>query len=77
MESDSINDDGRADLVSRLFAMLTARFEDAAALAAEGQGKRSDDRLGEIARELVEVSDDVMTLARAVGVVLEGRVDWS
>jgi hypothetical protein len=73
MDSDGINDDARAELISRLFAMLTARFEDAAALAAEGQGKHSDDRLGEIAMLLVGVSDDVMTLARAVGAVLEGR----
>lgn len=61
----------RADLISRLFALLTARLEDAAGLAAECQGSRPTTDLLERARELVTLSEEVVTLSAAALALLE------
>ena len=58
--------DGRADLVSRLFAQLTSRFEDAAAIAAECQGSRPGEELTEGAERLRDIAHDAATVAEAI-----------
>lgn len=61
--TDEDNTEGRAD-VSAVFAELTALFEDAAALAAEGQGaskaRSAGDRLARQLRRMIEASDRVL-----------------
>ncbi len=59
------------ELVSRLFALMTSKFEDAAGEAADGQGKGRDDS-EQIARaERIElVARDISLMAEATAAVL-------
>jgi hypothetical protein len=52
--------------VSRLFAQLTARFEDVATIAAECQGSRLVEELVEGAERLRDIAQDAATLAEAI-----------
>lgn len=52
--------------MSRLFAQLTARFEDAAAIAAECQGERPAAELVEGAERLRDIAQDAGTIAKAI-----------
>lgn len=52
----------RADLTSRLFALLTARLEDAAAIAAECQGRGSSEELRQRAQQLASLLDEAATV---------------
>lgn len=54
------------DLASALFALLTARLEDTAALAAQGQGRAPQLVQHERAQELEAMIRDAHTLARAL-----------
>ena len=57
----------RRDLVGRLFANLTAKLEDAAMLAAEGQGSRQPpERLRSIAAEIAENMAEARELSEQV-----------
>lgn len=62
----------RADLISRLFAQLTSRFENAATIAADCQGNRPIETLIEGAGRLREIAQDAMTTAEAAIEILEG-----
>ena len=62
--------DERTDLVSRLFAQLTARFEDAATVAAECQGSRPVAELVEGAERLSDIARDAATVADAIVAIL-------
>ena len=55
---DQERQDERADLVSRWFAQLISRFEDAAAIAANCQGARLADELIEGAERLRDIAQD-------------------
>lgn len=62
-----------AELVSRLFALMTSKLEDAAGEAAEGQGKGKEDREQIIRAERIETTArDVGLLAEATAAVLRG-----
>jgi hypothetical protein len=69
-----MNHEERAELVARLFALMTGKLEDAAGEAVEGQDKDRDDR-EQIARaELIElIARDVGVLAEAAGVLLRAN----
>ncbi|WP_339706479.1 hypothetical protein [uncultured Sphingosinicella sp.] len=57
----------RRDCIRRLFAVLTARLEDAAMLAAEGQGRDvSVEASVELAAQIQEVTVQSMTIAEAI-----------
>ena len=57
----------RQELISRLFALLTAKLEDAAALAAEGQGRSVNLAAATgVATRLTEAAQEVQTIAEAV-----------
>lgn len=58
--------DERADLISRLFALLTARLEDAAAIAAECQGRGSREDHGHRAHQLASLIDEAATVNQAI-----------
>lgn len=68
----------RAELVSRLFALMTGKLEDAAGDASEGQGKDHDAR-EQIARaERIELAArDIGLLAEAAAAVLRPPSDQS
>ncbi len=55
----------RSELVSRLFALMTSKLEDAAGEAADGQGKARDDR------EQIARAERVETIARDIGMLAE------
>lgn len=63
---DREREERRADLVSRLFAQLTSRFEDGATIAAECQGARAAELLLEGAERLREIGQDASTVAEAI-----------
>jgi acyl-CoA reductase-like NAD-dependent aldehyde dehydrogenase len=63
---DQERQDERADLVSRLFAQLTSRFEDAATIAAECQGAPPSDELSQGAERLREMGQDAATIAEVI-----------
>lgn len=56
----------RADLVSRLFALLTSKFEDGAALAAQCQGARPAEELASGAERLRDIAQEGSMVAEAI-----------
>ena len=63
--------DERAELVSRLFALMTSKLEDAAREAVDGQGKGRDVREQIIRAERIETAArDIGLLAEATAAVL-------
>ena len=63
--------DERAELVSRLFALMTSKLEDAAGEALDGQGKGKDDREQISRAERIEMAArDVSLLAEATAALL-------
>lgn len=67
-------DQGRKrDVVSELFALLTAKLEDGAALAADGQDIRDDTtQLLSTAAKLRVVGGELAILADAITALLDG-----
>lgn len=64
--------DEEHDLVGRLFAIITGRMEDAAALAAEGQNPSLDPSARiSLANEIVSSAEDVVGIALAVAKLCE------
>ena len=55
----------RTELVSRMFALLTAKLEDAATLAAESQGRHA-------IAELIENASALRELVREALIVVDG-----
>jgi len=57
----------RRDCICRLFAVLTARLEDAATLAAEGQGRKvSAEASVELAAQIQEIAAQCMAITEAI-----------
>ena len=66
-----MDDDDRQELVRRLFALLTMKFEDAAATAADGQGPRQDQSVQrDLASRLIGIGSEVAVLAEAIIAIL-------
>lgn len=68
--NDEADREHRSDQIARTFALLTAKVEDATSLAAEGQGKRSEDELAKLAQQISELAEQVATVAGALSVLL-------
>lgn len=59
-------DDERADLISRLLALLTAKFEDGAAEASKGQGRgKEPDVIAQIASQVQSMGEEIAIIAEA------------
>ena len=56
----------RAELISRTFALITAKCEDAATLAAECQGRHSNQILRENGERLRELISEASTIVDCV-----------
>lgn len=67
---DDVHEQERAERIAAAFALLTAKLEDAAGLAADGQKPGSDAELRELAHQIAELSGDVNTIAAALAAVL-------
>jgi hypothetical protein len=61
----------RADLISGLFAVLTAKLEDAATIAADCQAARPSCELVDGAGKLAELCREALILTSAVSAILE------
>lgn len=62
-------DDEHTDLISRLFALLTAQLEDGATLAMQGQGRQMPAAQHERAQALEAQVRDAYTLVQALVIV--------
>lgn len=60
----------RAELISRMFALLTAKLEDAATIAAECQGRLPPQQLRERAGTLEDLVGETATLSAAVAALI-------
>lgn len=67
---DAVHEQERAERIAAAFALLTAKLEDAAGLAADGQGPGSDAELRELARQVADLAGDVNTIAGALAAIL-------
>jgi hypothetical protein len=66
-----MDEDDRQELVRRLFALITARLEDGAALAADGQGRDvPSDAQADLANQLHGLGEEIATLADAIVAVV-------
>ena len=63
---DREQEEGRAELVSRLFTLLTSRLEDGATIAADCQGARPAQELTQGAERLRDIAQDASTVAEAI-----------
>ncbi len=64
----------RDELVRRLFSLMTAKLEDAAGEAAEGQGPEQDDMLQVARADRIEIlARDVGVLAESVAAIVRGN----
>lgn len=68
--NDEADREHRSDQIARTFALLTAKLEDAAALAVEGQGRHSEEEIEKLAQQLAELAGEVATVAGALGALL-------
>lgn len=69
-----MDEEERRELVSRLFALMTGKLEDAAGLAAEGQGTRAETRdLISRAERIESIAQEAAVLAEAVGAIVKPR----
>jgi len=62
--------ENRAELISRIFALLTAKLEDAAAIAADCQAKLPAEQLREGTAKLEDLVNEPATLGAAVAALL-------
>ena len=64
-------DEEEADaLISRMFALLTMKFEDGAEKAARGQKRRDADTLHEMANDVLTLAEEATTVAMATAALL-------
>lgn len=72
-----MSDDGDeecAHQISAVFALLTAKFEDAAASAADGQARRSDPKLRSIANQVGDLAAEAALIAKLLAALLDQRL---
>ena len=61
-----MDDDERQDLIGRLFALITSKFEDGAGLAVDGQSReRSIETKAELAGDLQALATELTVLCEA------------
>ena len=67
-----MQEDDRKTLISPLFALLTAKFEDAAAFAVDGQNPNCA-HIADLLVQIRHLTDQAITLADAIDVVDNSR----
>lgn len=68
--SDEVQDQDHAERISAVFALLTAKLEDAATLAVDGQGRRPDELLLSCADQIATLTSEACTIAGALAALL-------
>lgn len=65
-------DTGHAQLISKLFALITMKCEDGAARAFKGLGREGEPRkLEDLANQLQSVGEDMMVIAEAAKALVQ------
>lgn len=67
----------RVERISAVFALLTAKLEDAATIAAEGQGRNVAEKVCDLAEQIAELAGETSTIAGALAVLLATRKSGS
>lgn len=68
---EGMDDTGHAELTSRLFALLTMKFEDGAAEAIKGQGRGKDSQATDcLANRLQSLGEEIALVAEAAGALV-------
>lgn len=67
---DPEDQENRVELISRMFALLTAKLEDAATICAECQGRLPPEQLREGATKVEDLVSQTATVAAAVTALL-------
>lgn len=67
--------EARADLVSRLFALITMKLEDAAGIATEGQGRHPITELQPMTQQLETLLAETSTITAGLVAVLADADD--
>ena len=71
-----MDEDDRRDLVARMFALLTGKFEDGAATAADGQGRDISDAIRSgLAERLHAIGDEIAIVAEAATLLCDREPD--
>lgn len=66
-----MDDTGHAQLISKLFALITMKCEDGAAQAIVGQGRETDSlRLEDLANQLQSGGEEIAVIAEAASAIL-------
>lgn len=64
----------RAELIARMFALLTAKLEDGAGIAADAQARDlPPEQVHDAANHLIELGQEVATIAQAIEGLNSGR----
>lgn len=63
-------DEHRAKQLYAVFALLTGKLENAASLAADGQGRRPEDELLRLVSQVTELANETATIASALSALL-------
>ena len=70
-----MDEDERRDLISRLFSLMTAKLEDAAVLAAEGQGTSgASERLISLTDQIRAGAEEAALLAEVSGILVSAHL---
>lgn len=73
--ADRNDSEERAGVISRLFALLTAKLEDAATVASDCQGTRSGRDYLKGAQSIIEFAAEVTTIALALELLIDPTMD--
>lgn len=73
--SDEAEREHRGEQISRTFALLTAKLEDAATLAVDGQAPQADNQLKILALQIAELAGEAATIAGTLGALLSMSAD--
>lgn len=68
--TDEADSEHRSEQISRTFALLTGKLEDAAALAVEGQGRGPEEKLMALSAQIAQLSGEAATIAETLAVLL-------
>lgn len=68
-----MDDTGHAQLISKLFALITMKCEDGAAEAIKGQGRDRDTQvLEDFANRLQSIGEEIVVIAQAARALVQG-----
>lgn len=68
--SNEADQEHRSEQIARTFALLTAKLEDAAALAVDGQAPAADEPLNSLALQIAELAGEAATIAGILAALL-------